>query len=226
MLRNPKTRYVAIGSIAFFLFGLTLAVIGGRLIFYQYLLSTHGRKVVGEITEAGTFHRSSGVNSGFIKYSFIDSSGRYRSGRSSGYSGEVGETVLLEYVPSYPFVHRVSGEGNRISYRWRWMICISGCIFGMAGIHWGIVTNRRILLAERLGKNGIAVVGRVMQIADGGRTIVYEYAIESEKYKGKTFAMPLETVKKFKPNDRVDLYVDPLSHRKSVLKIEFDESIT
>lgn len=208
------------------MFGLTLVVIGGRLIVYQYLLSTHGHKVAGEIIGTGTVYRTSGGNVDYIRYRFTDSSGVTRSGLSSGYSGDVGETVLLEYALNFPFVHRISGEGNHISYRLRWVICIAGCIFGMAGIHWGVATNRRISRAARLGKNGIAVVGRVLQIADGGRTIVYEYAIESCTYQDKSFAMPVACVKKFKPHDSIEIYVDPVAPQKSVLKIEHDNSLT
>jgi len=220
MLRDPKTRYIATGAGAFVLFGLTLIIIGTRFIVYQYLFSMHGQKVVGEVTATGTVHNSSGVNVDYIRYGFKDSSGKSHTGQSSGYSGVVGESVLLEYVPPYSFVHRVAGEGKGASYRWRWAIFFSGCLFCTAGFHWLIATLRRIKLGEHLSKKGLVTVGKVMKISDGGRTIVYEYHIQSRTFNGKSMALPAAIVKQFKPGDTVDLYVDPQSLHKSVMKVE------
>lgn len=220
MIGNPKTRYIVLGSIAFFCFGLVLFFIGGRFIVYHYLFSEYGTKVIGEVTYVGTSHRPTGGTVDFIRYRFSDSRGNFHSGESSGYSGVVGETVLLEYVPDYPFISRVAGEGKNTAYGWRWAIFSAGLLFSFAGIHWIISTRNRMRLGDYLLINGIRLKGTVIRIADGGRTIEYEYYIGSDKYKGKTLALPAGIVKNHSPGGEVEVYADPAKGGKSILKIE------
>ncbi|RJP88919.1 MAG: DUF3592 domain-containing protein [Desulfobacteraceae bacterium] len=220
MFRKSKIRYVALGSAAFFLFGMGLLIIGGRLALYQYLLTGQGQKVIGVVTETGSVQRTSGGWVDYIRYRFQDASGNFHTGLSSNYSGVTGESVLLEYSPSYPFIHRVSGEGKRAGYTWRWAMCGAGLLFCMAGIHWWVYTLKRIRLAGRLAREGRTIQGFVKKITDNGRTIQYEYNTGSDLYQGKTMALPMALVKQYKESDPVEVLFDPARHELSVLKLE------
>lgn len=122
-------------TIAIILFGLVVATLGGRLVVYQNLLESNSERVTGTITKASYMHRASGGNVSYIHYRFQDQAGDYHKGKSSGYSGAKGEPILLEYVPAYPFIHRVSGEKRHRGYRWRWAITGAGLFFMFAGIY-------------------------------------------------------------------------------------------
>ncbi|MBD3224225.1 MAG: DUF3592 domain-containing protein [Caldithrix sp.] len=125
-----------IGAIATTLFGLSLFIVGGRLVVYDYLLTTGGETASAEIIEVGSVHRSSGGYVDYVKYRFTDPEGRVRYGQSSGYSGQVGETILIHYSPRLPGVHRVSSEGGGLGYRWRWAFVAIGVLFLFGGGRW------------------------------------------------------------------------------------------
>ena len=217
---RPKTKYAMAGGIICILFGLTLSVIGARLVFYQHFLEVRGQKVIGKITDTGTVRHSSGGYVNYIRYSFNDNSGKMHNGQSSGYSGKIGETILLEYSPDFPFIHRVSGEGRNKGYQWRWFILGAGLLFSIAGIHWFLHTRARIRLCVRLSMEGILTKGIVLQITDSGRTITYQYTTDSGSFRGKTMALPVKLVQQHKENDQVEVLYDPEYHQRSVLKIE------
>ncbi len=210
------------GSAAFVLFGLVLLVIGGRLIVYDLLLSGgSGEKIIGEITDAGSVHRSSGGYVNYIRYRFQDASGDFHTGQSSGYSGKAGETILLEYSPTFPFIHRVSGEGKNRGYRFRWPIAAAGLLFAIAGIHWFLYTRGRIRLGNRLSQKGIPVTGKIDRITYDGKVIEYSYQTDTGTvYRGKSLPLPLEKVKQLGEGDSVEVLYDPLDKKRSILKME------
>jgi hypothetical protein len=125
-----------IGALTATLFGLALLILGGRLVAYEYLLTTGGETALAEITETGSVRRSSGGYVDYVRYRFTDSAGTIRNGQASGYSGQVGETILVEYSGRFPGVHRVSGEGNGLGYRWRWALVAIGAVFVFGGVRW------------------------------------------------------------------------------------------
>ena len=106
-------------------------------------------KAVGVVTESGSVRRDSGGYVNYIKYSFTDKDGIRRGGTSTGYSGNKGEEILIEYSPAFPFIHRVSGEGKKAAYRWKWPIAAIGLLFFAAGIHWLL----RTLIPGKTEKN-------------------------------------------------------------------------
>jgi len=126
----------AIGAVAATLFGLGVLIVGGRLVAYDHLLTAGGETVSAEIVEVGSVPRSSGGYVDYLKYRFTDPEGTVRSGQSSGYSGQVGETVLIRYSRRFPGVHRVSGEGAGLGYRWRWAFVAIGALFVYGGGRW------------------------------------------------------------------------------------------
>ena len=209
-----------IGGIAFFLFGMLLLIIGGRLILYQHLLTTRGQKVIGSIFDSGSVQRSSGGYVPFIRYRFRDGTGSFHSGQSSGYSGDIGETILLEYFPAFPFIHRVSGEGKNKGYKWRGFILGAGFLFSIAGIHWFLHTRNRVRLGARLRHEGIMVKGVVHQITDSGHTITYRYTTHAGIFHGKTLALPKALVQQYREKDPVEVLYEPASPKRSVLEIE------
>ncbi len=217
---QTKGRYAKLGALATFLFGILLSVIGGRLILYDQLLTVHGRDVIGEIIDTGSVRHSSGGYVDFIRYRFKDAAGEIHSGQSSGYSGTIGETIRLEYSPVLPFVHRVSGEGENMGYRWRWAFLGVGLLFAVAGMRWFLHTRYRLRLVARLAREGAAVEGTVGRIADGGRTIEYRYTTEAGSFRGKTMALPPAVVGEYRETDTVEVLYDPASHKRSVLRIE------
>lgn len=220
MAASSKLRYIFFGSLAFVLFGMTLAVIGGRLIVYQHILTKHGETIIGEIIKTGRTHRSTGGYVNFIHYQFRDAAGTLHTGQSSGYTGEVGEDILLEYAPAFPFIHRVAGEGRNKGYAWRWAILGFGLLLTAAGIHWFVNTRGRIRLGERLRYSGIKITGTVQRITDQGRTITYAYKTDAGECTGKTLALPAEIVQGFSSGDSIEVLCDPSNPRRSVLKIE------
>lgn len=125
-----------IGALTATLFGLTLSIVGGRLVAYEYLLTTGGKTALAEITETGSVRHSSGGYVDYIHYRFTDPAGRVRNGQSTGYSGQVGETILVNYSERFPAVHRVSGEGSGLGYRWRWALVAIGAVFIFGGGRW------------------------------------------------------------------------------------------
>jgi len=213
-------RYAFYGAIAFFLFGLILAVIGGRLIVYQYMLTEHGETIIGAITKTGRTRHSSGGHVNYIRYRFRDGEGRVHTGQSSGYSGEVGEDILLEYAPALPLIHRVAGEGRKKGYAWRWVIFGFGLLLTVAGFHWFANTRGRIRLGERLRHSGISVTGTITRITDQGRTITYGYKTKAGKFSGKTLPLSKKIVQRFSAGNGIDVLYDPSNHQKSVLNIE------
>jgi hypothetical protein len=142
------------------------------------------------------------------------------TGQSSGYSGAIGETILLEYSPDLPFLHRVSGEGQNKGYQWRWFIFGAGVLFFTAGIHSWLHARARVRLCARLSSEGILTKGIVLRITDRGRTISYQYTTDSGSFHGKTMALPIKLVGQYKEKDRISVLYDPALHKRSVLKIE------
>jgi len=220
MVSNSKTRYATLGSSAFFLFGMLLLIIGGRLILYQHLLISHGHKITGTIIDSGSVRSSSGGTVNYIRYQFSDDAGKVHAGQSSRYSGVIGETVLIEYSPIYPFIHRLSGEGRNAGYTWRWAVFCAGLLFSMAGIYWFFYTLNRFRLAVRLSKEGLVVKGTVKQITDNGRTITYLYTTDFGSFRGKTLPLPKPLVREYAEKDHVEVLYDPAHPKRSVLKIE------
>lgn len=217
---RSKAKYDMVGVIICILFGFALTLIGARLIFYHHFLEVRGQKVVGRITDSGSVKHSSGGYVNYIRYSFNDASGELHTGQSSGYSGEFGETILLEYSPDLPFLHRVSGEGQNKGYRWRWFILGAGVLFLIAGIHWWLHTRARIHLCDRLSSEGLLTEGIVLQITDSGRTISYQYTIDSGSFQGKTMSLPIKLVRQYKEKDQILVLYDRAFPKRSVLKIE------
>ncbi|HNQ79403.1 MAG TPA: DUF3592 domain-containing protein [Acidobacteriota bacterium] len=141
--------YELTGSLLFIMVGLIFLTIGMRHVVYQHLLSGKAEKAVGVVTESGSVRRDSGGYVNYIKYSFTDKDGIRRGGTSTGYSGNKGEEILIEYSPAFPFIHRVSGEGKKAAYRWKWPIAAIGLLFFAAGIHWLL----RTLIPGKTEKN-------------------------------------------------------------------------
>lgn len=209
-----------IGSTICILFGVALSLVGARLIIYNHFLEVRGQKVIGRITDSGSMKHSSGGYVNYIRYSFNDTSGELHTGQSSGYSGEIGETILLEYSPGLPFLHRVSGEDQNKGYRWRWFIFGAGVLFFTAGIHSWFHARARVRLCARLRSEGILTKGIVLRITDRGRTISYQYTTDSGSFQGKTMALPIELVGQYREKDRIWVLYNPALHKRSVLKIE------
>jgi hypothetical protein len=93
-------------------------------------------KVSGSIIDSGQIRSSRGGNISFIRYEFVDQFGETQTGRSSGYSGQKGESILVEYSTRFPSIHRVAGEGKMSQYEWRWPVAGFGFFFLVAGVHW------------------------------------------------------------------------------------------
>lgn len=220
IVSNSKTRYSTIGGLVFFLFGMILFIIGGRLIMYQFLLIAHGDEITGKIIDSGSVRGSSGGYVNYIRYQFKDDAGNLHTGQSSGYSGEPGATILLEYVPFFPIIHRISGEGQTKGYKWRWFIFGVGLLFSIAGIHWLLHTRARVRLGARLSHEGIMVKGIVHRITDNGRTITYLYTTNLGIFGGKTLPLPKTLVQEYREKDQVEVLYDPAFNKRSVLKIE------
>jgi hypothetical protein len=131
-----------IGAVATALFGLGLLIVGTRLVAYDYLLTTGGNMVSAEIVKVGSVRRSSGGYVDYLKYRFTDPEGNVRHGQSSGYSGQVGDTILVQYSRQFPGVHRVSGEGHGLGYGWRWALVAIGGLFLFGGGRWLVMIRR------------------------------------------------------------------------------------
>lgn len=125
-----------IGAWTASLFGLALLIVGVRLVAYEYLLTTGGETALAEITETGSVRRSSGGYVDYVRYRFTDPAGKIRSGQASGYSEQVGETILVKYSERFPAVHRVSGEGSGLGYHGRWALIGIGAVFLFGGGRW------------------------------------------------------------------------------------------
>ena len=125
-----------IGAFTASFFGLALLILGGRLAAYEYLLTTGGETALAEITETGSVRRSSGEYLDYVRYRFTDPAGTIRSVQASGYSGQVGETILVKYSERFPAVHRASGEGGGLGYHWRWALVGIGAVFVFGGGRW------------------------------------------------------------------------------------------
>lgn len=135
-IRLSESQSQLVGALVAALFGLGLLIVGRRLIFYDHVLA-EPVTVLAAVVDAGQTRSSGGGSVNFVRYRFVDSHGKTRTGTSSGYSGTTGEAILVEYASRYPFVHRVAGEGKTSGYAWRWPIAGLGLFFLVAGVHWG-----------------------------------------------------------------------------------------
>ncbi|MBD3222322.1 DUF3592 domain-containing protein [bacterium] len=133
---NASMTKSLLGPLTAILLGLVLLVVGGRLVLYQRLLAHDAAIALAEVVETGSVRRSSGGTVGFITYRFQDADGDAHGGRSTGYTGEVGETVRVEYSRRFPSIHRLGGEGDRLGTRWRWVFVGVGLMFTVAGVRW------------------------------------------------------------------------------------------
>lgn len=124
-----------LGSWGLVLFALLLLGIGGRMVAYEHLLTYDGQDVLAQVVDTGSVLHQSGGYVNYIEYRFTDAEGVVRDGRSSGYSGTVGETVRVQYSRRFPFVHRLSGAENKPGYEWRWWIVAAGGLSLLGGIH-------------------------------------------------------------------------------------------
>ncbi len=135
-IRLSELQRQLVGAMTAAIFGLGLLLVGGRLVAYDRMLA-EPEKVSGVVIDSGSTRSSRGGYVNYVRYAFVDQSGRTRSGTSSGYSGKNGESILIEYSPRFPSVHRVAGEGRTTAYQWRWHIAGFGLFFLVAGAHWG-----------------------------------------------------------------------------------------
>jgi hypothetical protein len=125
-----------IGGVTATLFGLALLILGGRLVAYDYLLTTGGETALAKIPEAGSVRQPSGGCVDYVRYRFTHPTGTIRGGQASGYSGQIGETIQVKYSRRFPGVHRVSSEGGGIGYSWRWVFVAIGAVFVFGAGRW------------------------------------------------------------------------------------------
>jgi|GEM_PF-5695120 len=218
--RKNKHHVTIFGAWLFLAFGCLLALIGGYFSLRELIFGYESRQVSAEITASGTFSRSQGIDTDYIRYRFLDTSGQEQHGESTGYRGDIGESVLVEYSPPLPWVHRVAGEGSRLAYRWCWLIFGAGLLFVLAGWHWQHHTLQRLRLLESLRRNGLRANGTVRRQADGLRTLEYDFSVAGRNYSGKTLPLPSETVRQFESGASVEVLYQRAHPDRNALSVE------
>lgn len=201
----PILRQQRFGYAGMVLFGLVLVGFGMQPLLRDALLEAHGVQTLATVVNAGSVPSSGGSRVGFIRYAFKDSEGATHDGQSSGYSGTVGESVLIEYAPSLPFIHRLVGEDRRLTAGWRWAISGFGALLAVAGIHGLTVLRRTWRLAQRLRRASPRLTGRVLRRSHDGRTLDYDYTTKGRTRRRRTLPLPRSAWHDVSPGDDIAL---------------------
>jgi len=212
MARTP-TLAQRFAPLLFSAFGLLFFAIGLGLAGSNAAFERWGEDVIGTVTDTGSTPGVDGAN--YVAYGFTDPDGVERSGRSSGYSGTVGETILIEYLSTWPSWNRVAGAGKRPA-KWQWAICGFGGLFALIGVQWGFAIRNRRRLAARLEVRGRRATGRVLSVASN--TVRYEFeAPTGETIPGHTLGNPFPGLERFRAGEPAEILYDPEDPKRSVL---------
>ena len=203
-------------------FGLVLAGFGLHPVLRDALLDAHGVQIVAAVIDAGSVASSGGTRVGFIRYTFKDAEGTSHEGQSSGYSGIVGESVLVEYAPSFPFVHRLVGEDRRLPAGWRWAIAGFGLLLGVAGIHGLIVLHRTMRLVHHLRRASPRLTGRILRRSHDGRIVDYDYQVSGRTRRHRTLPLPASAWQDISPGDTIALLATEAPATEVLTVIERD----
>lgn len=217
LLRQKRLGYA--GMLAF---GLVLVGFGLQPLIRDVLIEAHGVQTVATVVDAGSVPSSGGSRVGFIRYEFKDADGAPHAGQSSGYSGTVGESVLVEYAPSFPFVHRLVGEDRRLAKGWHWGMAGFGLLLLMAGTHSLIVLRRTWGLVQRLRRASPRLTGRVIRRSHDGRTLDYEYAASGRTRRRRTLPMPMSAWQGVSPGDDIALLATDAEANEVLTVVERD----
>lgn len=188
-----------------FFFGLVVMGFGLIPILRDALLNGQGVETVAIVVDAGTTPSSGGRRVGFLRYEFKDAEGTSRNGQSNGYSAAIGESVLVEYAPSLPFIHRLVGEDSRLAVGWRWGLSGFGLLLIVAGVHGLFALRRTWTLAQRLRYAQPRLKGKVVKRSHDGRTIEYDYAAGGNSRRQRSLPLPPAAWQAFAVGDAIEL---------------------
>ena len=198
----------AAGGLLFFLIG--AGVLGSHAAFDRF-----GERTVGTVTGSGQLGGTSSVR--YVEFEFADPSGERFSGRSSGYGGTAGETILVEYLAGWPRWNRVAGAGRK-ARPWLGWVTAGGAAFTLIGLHWHVLARRRRRTKERLELDGKAATGHVTELASGA--VRYEFLLDETRVQGRTLGVGFVGFEELTVGCVVPILFDPGDPEINVLACE------
>jgi hypothetical protein len=99
--------------------------LAARRVYIGRLFDTESVEIIAHLLPGSA---RSGASRSSVKYSFTVPDGRSFTNSQGGYSGNVGDGILVEYVKSRPEWNRVVGSG-RTENRWPWIFGIPAGVF-------------------------------------------------------------------------------------------------
>lgn len=202
--RHAPMLFSAVGFVFFFI-GIGLATSGA-------LYDRFGVKASGTVTDTGQTGGNSSTN--WLAFRFTAPDGEEYTGRSSGYSGRSGESVLIEYLSIHPGWNRVSGAGRR-SQRWQWWIAGFGGAFALIGLHWGVSMRRRRQLRTQLKQSALQATGQVVRVSSNG-VVQYLFAAGGQNIKGRTLGTNRELARTLKAGDELAVLYDSADPARNI----------
>jgi len=201
----PILRQQRLGYTGMLAFGLLLTGFGLHPVMRDAVLDADGVQTLASVVDAGSVRSSGASRVGFIRYEFRDAEGTPHEGQSSGYSGTVGDAVLVEYAPAFPFVHRLVGEDRRLTPGWRWGIAGFGLLLVLASIHGLSVLRRTRRLIQQLRQAAPRLSGRVIRRSSDGRTVDYDFTVRGRLHRRRTLPLPRSAWEGVSPGDAIAL---------------------
>ena len=109
----------------FFLVAILCAGLAARRGYIDRSFDRESTNVIATLLPGSTPHAS---KASFVHYSFTLPDGRVFTHSQGGYSGNPGQKILVEYVPSRPEWNRVAGS-RPMENRLRWVLGIAAAVF-------------------------------------------------------------------------------------------------
>ena len=116
--------------IRLFFFALALACTGLSIhqAFMNSLFVSESETISANILPGSVSNAFTHPGSSYVNYSFTLQDGRTFKNSQGGYSGKLGDTILVEYIRTRPDTNRVAGS-EEMSNRLVWIFGIPGAIF-------------------------------------------------------------------------------------------------
>lgn len=109
----------------FFVAAIVCGGLAARRVYIDRLFDRESVEIIAHLLPGSS---RSGASRSSVKYSFTLPDGRTFTNNQGGYSGNVGDGILVEYVKSRPEWNRVAGSG-RTENRLRWIFGIAAGVF-------------------------------------------------------------------------------------------------
>ena len=106
-----RTKYMV--RLFFLVLAIVCASLALRRAYIDHLFDSASAKVDAHILSGSVSNAFTHAGSSFVKYSFTLPDGRTFTNTQGNYSGNPGDTIVVEYVRTNPALNRVAGSESR-----------------------------------------------------------------------------------------------------------------